>query len=281
MRGRSALLAVASAAVLALAAPAASASELQDSGGAPYTGTLAGALSGNAVFTTAVETITCNESAFSGDVTGAGSAGSAAIADVDSIDWTNNGSPACPTTGLGITHQDFTAGALPWGVEIEWLSDNTAGSPNGVATISGVSVDVTLNLLGTCTYVGDFNDSAGGANQIQVDVYNPDNPGPDTRLAFSSEPFQLTGGSLFCPATSQATATYNVTGDGGEKLRITGTALDLDPVPGTVTPAATTTPATTRNPACASLRKKLKAAKKRGDKPAIRKIRKKLRKLGC
>ena len=134
-------------------------------------------------------------------------------------------------------------------------------------------------MLGTCTYVGDFNDSAGNANRIQVDVYNPDNPGPDTRLVFNSEPFQ--SAEPGCPETTQATATYNVTGDGGEKLRITGTALDLDPVPVTGTQPATVTPATTPNPACASLRKKLKAAKKRGDKPAIRKIRKKLRKLDC
>jgi Ca2+-binding RTX toxin-like protein len=240
MRGRSALLAVASVAVLAVAAPAASATELQDASGDPYTGTLAGALSGNAVFTTDVGTITCNQSAFSGDVTGAGSPGNPAIADVDSIDWENNGSEACPS-GLAFTHQDFTAGGLPWSVEIDWLSDNTAGAPNGVATLSGVSVAVAIDGLGTCTYGGDFNDSAGSGNQVRVDVYNPDNPGPDTRLAFSSEPFQLTSGTVFCPGTSQATATYNVTGDGGEKLRVTGTRPA--PGPGTGTqPAATAAP---------------------------------------
>jgi Ca2+-binding RTX toxin-like protein len=224
MRGRSALLAVASVAFLAVAAPAASATELQGASGAPYsgapyTGTLAGALSGNAVFSTGVGTITCNQSAFTGDVTGAGSPGSPAIADVDSIDWENSGSEACTSF---IPHDDLVAGALPWGVRIDWLSDNTAGAPNGVATLSGVSVAVVLDLDDTCTYAGDFNDSAGSGNQIQVDVYNADNPGPDMRLVFSSEPFQLSSGdTTFCPGTAQATATYTVTGDAGEKLRVT------------------------------------------------------------
>jgi Ca2+-binding RTX toxin-like protein len=218
MRGRSALLAVASVAVLAVAAPAASATELQDASGAPYTGTLAGALSGNAVFSTDVGTITCNQSAFAGDVTGAGSPGGPAIADVDSIDWENSGSEACPSA---IPHLDLVAGALPWGVQIDGLSDNTAGDPNGVATLSGVRVTVVLDLDDTCTYAGDFKGSAGVGNQIQVDVYNPDNPGPDTRLAFSSEPFRLLSGTFACPGTAQATATYTVTGDAGKKLRVT------------------------------------------------------------
>ena len=235
MRGRSALLAVASVAVLAVAAPAASATELQDASGDPYTGTLAGALSGNAVFSTDVGTITCNQSAFAGDVTGAGSPGSPAIADVDSIDWENSGSEACTSA---IPHLDLVAGALPWGVQIDWLSDNTAGDPNGVATLSGVSVTVVLDLDDTCTYAGDFNDSAGSGNQIQVDVYNPNNPGPDTRLAFSSEPFQLSSGTFACPGTAQATANYTVTGDAGEKLRVTGTRPA--PAPPTVAPAPPT-----------------------------------------
>jgi Ca2+-binding RTX toxin-like protein len=220
MRGRSALLAVASVAVLAVAAPAASATELQDASGDPYTGTLAGGLSGNAVFSTDVGTITCNQSAFAGDVTGAGSPGSPAIADVDSIDWENSGSEACTSA---IPHLDLVAGALPWGVQIDGLSVNTVGAPNGVATLSGVSVTVVLDLDDTCTYAGDFNDSAGSGNQIQVDVYNPDNPGPDTRLVFSSEPFRLLSGTFACPGTAQATATYTVTGDAGEKLRVTDT----------------------------------------------------------
>ncbi len=220
MRGRSALLAVASLAVLAVAAPAASATELQDASGAPYTGTLAGALRGNAVFSTGVGTITCNQSAFAGDVTAAGSSGSPAMADVDSIDWENSGSEACTSA---IPHLDLVAGALPWGVQIDGLSVNTVGDPNGVATLSGVSVTVVLDLDDTCTYAGNFNDSAGSGNQIQVDVYNPDNPGPDTRLVFSSEPFRLSSGTFACPETAQATATYTVTGDVGEKLRVTDT----------------------------------------------------------
>ena len=217
MRGRNALLAVASVAVLAAAAPAASATELQDASGAPYTGPLAGALSGNAVFSSGIGTITCNQSAFAGDVTGAGSTGSPAIADVDSIDWENSGSEACTSA---IPHLDLVAGALPWSVQIDGLSVNTAGDPNGVATLSGVSVTVVLDSDDTCTYAGDFNDSAGSGNQIQVDVYNPDNPGPDMRLAFSSEPFRLLSGTFDCPGTAQATATYTVTGEAGEKLRV-------------------------------------------------------------
>ena len=70
---------------------------------------------------------------------------------------------------------------------------------------------VVLDLDDTCTYAGNFNDSAGSGNQIQVDVYNPDNPGPDTRLVFSSEPFRLSSGTFACPETAQATATYTVT----------------------------------------------------------------------
>jgi CSLREA domain-containing protein len=47
-------------------------------------------------------------------------------------------------------------------------------------------------------------------------------------------------------------------------------------------PAPVTQPGTTTvNPLCAPLRKKLKAAKKRGDKPKVRKFRRKLRRLGC
>ncbi len=215
---RSALLAVVSVGALAVAAPAASGTELQDASGAPYTGTLAGTLSGNAVFSAGVGTITCNQSAFAGDVTGAGSSGSPAIADVDSIDWENSGSEACTSS---IPHLDLVAGALPWSVQIDWLSANTIGAPNGVATLSGVSVTVVLDLDDTCTYAGNFNDSAGSGNQIQVDVYNPDNPGPDTRLAFSSEPFRLLSGTFACPETAEATATYTVAGDAGKKLRVT------------------------------------------------------------
>ena len=264
MRGRSALLAVASVAVLAVASPATSATELQGASGAPYTGTLAGTLSGNAVFSTGIGTITCNQSAFAGEVTGAGSPGSPAIADVDSIDWASSGSEQCSSA---IPHVDLVADALPWSVQIDGLSDNTAGAPNGVATLSGVRVTVVLDSNDSCTYLGDFSDSAGSGNQIQVDVYNPDNPGPDTRLVFSSEPFQLSTGTFVgCPGTAQATASYTVTGDAGEKLWVTGTQ------PAAIAPAAT------KNPACAPLRKKLKKAETKKRKRALRH---KLRKLGC
>lgn len=272
MRGRSALLAVATVVgVLAVAAPAASGTELQDASGAPYTGALAGALSGNAFFSTDVGTITCNRSAFAGDVTGAGSTGSPAIADVDSIHWETSGSEAC-TTAVPDVNLDLVAGALPWSVQIDGLSVDTVGDPNGVATLSGVSVTVGLDLDDTCTYGGNFDDSAGSGNQIQVDVYNPDNPGPDMRLVFSAEPFRLLSGTdPICPGTAQATATYTVTGDAGEKLRVTGPA----PGPGIGTAIA---PAATENPACASLRKKLKKAEKKKRKRALRR---KLRKFSC
>jgi hypothetical protein len=48
---------------------------------------------------------------------------------------------------------------------------------------------------------------------------------------------------------------------------------------GTTQPGPTQT--LTTNPPCATLRKKLKAAKKRGDRPRVRKLRAKLRRLGC
>jgi hypothetical protein len=48
---------------------------------------------------------------------------------------------------------------------------------------------------------------------------------------------------------------------------------------GTAQPGPTQT--LTPNPVCATLRKKLKAAKKRGDRPKVRKLRAKLRRLGC
>jgi hypothetical protein len=216
---RSALLAVVSVGVLAVAAPAASGTELQDTSGAPYTGTLAGALSGNAVFSTGVGTITCNRSAFAGEVTGAGTPSGPATAVVDSIDWKNSGSEACTSA---IPHRDLVAGGLPWSVGLDWLSANTAGEPNGVATISGVIVKVVLDLDDSCTFAGNFNDSAGRGNQIQVDVYNPDNPGPDARLEFRSEPFKLLTGTFACPRTAQATATYTVAGDAGARLRVSG-----------------------------------------------------------
>ena len=276
MRGRSALLAVASVGVLAVVTPAASGTELQDASGAPYTGTLTGALSGTAVFSTGVGTITCNQSAFAGDVTGAGSSGSPALADVDSIDWATSGSEAC-TTAIPDVDLDLVAGGLPWSVQIDGLSVNTVGDPNGIATISGVSVEVGLDLDDSCTYAGNFNDSAGSGNQIQVDLYNPDNPGPDTRLVFSSEPFRLSSGTdPVCPETAQATATYTVAGNAGEKLRVTGTGPA--PGPGTGNQPTAIAPAATENPACASLRKKLKKAEKKKRKRALRR---KLRKFSC
>src|SRR4051794_1773628 len=144
MRGRSALLAVACVGVLAVAAPAASGTELQNESDAPYTGTLAGTLSGDAVFVAGPGTITCNESAFAGDVTSAGSTASPAIADVDSIDWTNNGTQACATI-IAAPNLDLVAEGLPWSVQIGWLSANTVGAPNGVAILSGVGVTIKLD----------------------------------------------------------------------------------------------------------------------------------------
>jgi hypothetical protein len=44
---------------------------------------------------------------------------------------------------------------------------------------------------------------------------------------------------------------------------------------------AAVTPTQTVDPRCATLRKKLKAAKKRGDRPKVRKLRRKLRRLDC
>lgn len=261
MPGRSALLAVASLAVLAVAAPAASGTELQNGNGAPYTGPLAGTLSGDAVFTAGPGTITCNQSAFAGHVTSAGSSPSPAIADVDSIDWTNNGSQACPTA-IPAPNLDLVPEGLPWRVQIDWLSANTAGAPNGVATLSGAGVTIKLDLDDSCTYGGNFNNSAGSGNQIQADVYNPDNPGPDTRLVFDSEPFGLVSGDAsFCPATAQATATYTVTGDAGEKLRVTGTG-----------------PATGRR-AAARKKCKKKAHKKHWSKRQLKRCKKKANKL--
>jgi len=270
MSGRSVLLAVASVGVLGLAAPAASATELRDANGAPYTGPLIG----NAVFSTGVGTITCNQSAFAGKVTGAGSPGGPAVAGVDSIDWESSGSQTCTSA---IPQVDLVAGALPWGVRVDGLSANTTGVPNGVATLSGVSITVVLDLDDSCTYAGNFNGSAGSGNQIQADVYNPDNPGPDTRLVFSSEPFQLSSGTtVVCPQTAQATAAYTVAGDAGQKLRVTGTS----PAPGsgTGTQPTATPPAPTENPVCTSLRKRLKKAEKKKRKRALRR---KLRKLSC
>jgi hypothetical protein len=60
-----------------------------------------------------------------------------------------------------------------------------------------------------------------------------------------------------------------------------GTITFIDPAPAFASTQVASAPAPTTNPRCATLRKKLKKAKKKHDKAKVKKIRKQLRKLGC
>jgi hypothetical protein len=213
--------------VIALTVGSASASAagiLQTPDGQPYTGPLFFALQGNAVVDTSVGSIICNESPVSAQTTDGGSLVAPAAGAINAIDVTNNGSQACPDTVGPADHLDTTSVDLPWPLRGDWLSDNTAGAPNGVFTASNVHIVASFTGGITCENVGNFNGTAATTREAQAAIYNPDNTATGLLEArFESTPFTTSGGSPECPA-STLSATYTLTGQGGATLELRGTA---------------------------------------------------------
>ncbi len=208
---KSLLVAAGACAAFAITAAPASATSVQTAAGVPYTGAITGSAVGNAVFTTGLGTITCNEAPLSGTITNSGATATPATGQVTAADFTNNGNQACPDTldvGGGFpTHENFTAN-VPWAASIDWISDNTAGTPNGTITLSGVTILAELD-AGDCTYRGDAGDTGGTTNQVVADVYNHDNtPSGDLEIRFVNEPLETVDGS---PCTIVPTASVNLT----------------------------------------------------------------------
>jgi hypothetical protein len=100
----------------------------------------------------------------------------------------------------------------------------------------------------------------------------------------------LTGANTATPSftapVGPATLTFQLEVCDPEPLCDTDTVVVTvqEPPPPSAQPPPSALPspiAVAPNPACATLRKKLKAAKKKGDKAKVRKLRRKLRRLGC
>jgi hypothetical protein len=210
--------ALASVAALTVAAAPAAATSIQDLSGRPYTGELDGVLTGNAVFSSTVGNVTCNQSPLTGEITDSGSLGTPAAGTIDAIDWTNNGNQACPDTidfgFVNPSHQNFLALGLPWSIRADWLSDNTTGTRNGTLTFSGFRFTADFDVI-DCSYRGDFQNTGGTTNQIQGDLHNPDNTASgNTELRFVNEPLELSPATANCPTSITFSATYSLTGLG-------------------------------------------------------------------
>jgi hypothetical protein len=211
-------------ALLALSAQPASAALLQDTEGRPFTGPISLTALGPVTANSSAGAIVCNESSSLGAISDSGSLADPAFGRLDTFDATNNGSQSCPDTlPLGIDHVDTVADALPWGSRVDWISNNTAGQPNGVMTISQFAATITATGGFTCSDVAD----------LTVDIYNPDNtPSGRTELRFEAEPLTLVGGSPECPNDPTLTGTYALTGqrESGEVVNLEVRGADT-PVP--------------------------------------------------
>jgi hypothetical protein len=215
--------------VLAIAAAPASATSIQTLNGQPYTGQLTAAIHAGtqAVFTTADGTISCNGSIGTGSITNTGSLGSPVFGNLSAIDWKGafGANENCTDTIAAADHLDFNALGLPWSGATNWVSNQTTGAFNAEDTYSGVSVNATFSTGGptlSCNFGGDFNNSGGGANQVQGLLFNPDNTASNRlELRFAGAHFDLLLSSAGCPAAgADLTAVYILTGQGGADLQV-------------------------------------------------------------
>jgi hypothetical protein len=219
------------AAALAIAVPMASATFLQNGAnatgtGANYTGAVTGSAVGNAVFNTAFGAITCNQAPLSGTITDAGSASTQALGNFASADFKNSGAEACPDVIPTVDHENFFAQGVPWGVSFEWIDNHTDGTPNATALLSNVGIMAELSSGDDCPFRADFNNTGGTTNQVQADVYNPDNsPTGHLEIRLVTEPFETTSVSGLCGLvpTATVTLTWQVTGaPGAGELSVRG-----------------------------------------------------------
>ncbi len=237
-------------AALGIAAAPASATVLQTAGGTAYTGAFSATNVGNAVFSTSIGNVTCNQASLSGNIASAGSTGNPATGTVTASEFTNSNASACPDTidigGGAPTHEDFVQQGLPWTTSIDWVSDSQSGSLNGTVLLSGVTILADFDAV-DCVYRGDFNNTGGTTNQVQADVYNFDNtPSGDLEIRLVSEPLETVTGGL-CNGVQNATltVTYAVQGAGAVDLQVENPAA---PAPLICNDLSTTTPFETPKP---------------------------------
>lgn len=205
-----ATLAAVTTAGLAAAAPASAATTTIRKGSAtadPYSGNVQAALVGTATVSTSLGSGTCNQSVLTGSVQSDGSALS-----IGTAAFTNNPGPDCPSDNG--TASQVTAQNLPWSGGNATFAP-VDGGRDGTVTIANFKVKTVLKNL---PIIGSVTCFYGGS--ITIDAFNPDNANrPDTSVnaaqvkATNLTINRVSGGSIYCPATAQATATYQLHGE--------------------------------------------------------------------
>ncbi len=273
-------------AALGVGAAPASATSIQSAAtGEPYTGGLTGTLDPltNMVVGSGASSLTCNQSNFTGQITDPGSLVTVAIGQVSTHDIDTTLGEACPSSFVGVNHLDNTSDALAWGFTAFWLSDNTAGTPNGTLILEGFRLSVHFDMA-SCTFVGDANNTGATFMELEADLHNPDNTASgNTELRLVNEPLEnITGGPL-CASfpTATLTGTYVLTGGGGDLQIREQPAPAMPPVappsPTPVTPSQTSAQAGTAGATGQQAAALKRCAKKKGK--ARKKCRKRARRL--
>ncbi|GAA2576383.1 hypothetical protein SMC26_12375 [Actinomadura fulvescens] len=220
---QTATIGVAALALVAVAAPPASAVTTTVRKGSatadPYAGNVRATLLGNASVSTSIGNGTCNQSVMNGSIQSNGSALS-----ISSATFNTNGGPCTGTASATITAQN-----TPWtGGSVTWDPAHTGGRDAGV-TIANFKIRAVVDIFGgiTCYFGGNL--TANG--------FNGDNP---ARPVTSNSQAQVgvsnatvnrqSGGSFLCPSTATVNATYQLLGESApgsgsftQSLYVTGT----------------------------------------------------------
>lgn len=197
-----AMVGVASAAVVALAAPPASAASTSI-----RSGSASGPLYSGGVNATNLGTITVST------VLGAGSCPTSTMTATINSDG----------TGLRVSAASFTGCTGPTGAatvaaqNLPWTGGSVVYAPSGGAdgtiTIANFRVNAVFSGI-SCTYGGTLSGRG----------YNPNNPNrPNTSVAHAQAKItgasvSKVGGSFLCPGTATVTAAYRLVGSGGQQL---------------------------------------------------------------
>jgi trypsin len=185
-------------------------------------------------------------------------------------------------SGWGHTSQGGSGSDTLKSAVVPIIADSTCASDYGSAFFADVMVCAGFQTGGTDSCQGDSGGplqapmGAGGYRLVGIVSFGfgcaqPNAPGIYSRIADAT----------LCPAVVNATAEIeNIEGITPNASIVNGGCLQPTPPPPPPSGATPvfTAPAATENPACATLRAKLKKAK---TKRAKRKIRRKLRALGC
>lgn len=201
------VLGTATAAVLAVAAPPASAATTTIRAGsataAAYSGNVQADLLGTATVSSSLGGGTCDESTMTGSIQSDGTG-----LTINSASFSGAGGGPC----AGATSSTITTENLPWTGGNVTYDPNHMGGRDATVTIANFRVRAVVNFFGgiTCIYGGSL--TANGYNGDNAN--RPDTSNGEAQVGVNNATVNRQSGSnFFCPSTAQVTAIYQLRGE--------------------------------------------------------------------